>query len=295
MCKKFFEETKAFDCHNIMLMVLLLVFVSIITIAGSIRASATKDEITTEIIAMINAQTAAIEVTYEDGEINVIESENIQFAYTPIYISESNSSSFSLNTIAADNSEENFESETVEIDEDAQIVDIEPETVVSDIIEPYTWFGGYSDIGSYSAVTAEQLDACTEYYSKYQSFDNQFLGKGYVFIEAGKQSGLDPLWLYAVSVYESGWGTSDLAINKSNYYGIGAWDTDITKAKVMADDFENGIINGAIWIADHYYNNGMNSMQAMNSVPNHSYAPGNTVWIPTISEFINNFIWTWRI
>lgn len=157
-------------------------------------------------------------------------------------------------------------------------------------------FTGYTDIGFNSGVTAEQLDAATTYYQKYQDFENQYLDKGWVFIEAQEKSGIDALWLYSMSAHESGWGTSYLAMNKGNYYGIGAWDSDpIGLASYMGDSFYEGIVEGAIWISEHYYQQGMVSMEAMNSTPGYSYAPGNTVWIPTISAFINNFLDRWRV
>lgn len=255
-------------------------------------ASDAQEKMIYDIVNEINSQTETVSITYENGEINVQEIVQDQTYYShPKIASESHMIAVESETIITTEetaSEEVTEStEEITISEDSAVVE-------EDVEAPYAWFGPYSDIGDSSGVTAEMLDACTEYYSRYQSFENKFIGKGSTFIKAQEQSGIDALWLYAVSVYESGWGTSDLAINKSNYYGIAAWDTDITKAKVMGDSFDSGIINGAIWIRDHYYSKGMTSMTAMNSTPNHSYAPGNTIWIPTITEFINTFIYNWR-
>lgn len=255
-------------------------------------ASDAQEKMIYDIVNEINSQTETVSITYENGEINVQEIVQDQTYYShPKIASESHMIAVESETIIT--TEETTSEEVTESTEEI-IISEDSAVVEEDVEAPYTWFGPYSDIGDSSGVTAEMLDACTEYYSQYQSFENKFIGKGSTFIKAQEQSGIDALWLYAVSVYESGWGTSDLAINKSNYYGIAAWDTDITKAKVMGDSFDSGIINGAIWIRDHYYSKGMTSMTAMNSTPNHSYAPGNTIWIPTITEFINNFIYNWR-
>ena len=71
-------------------------------------------------------------------------------------------------------------------------------------------------------------------------------------------------------------------------------DIDMERSKYMGDDLYTGIVNGAIWIAENYYNKGQNTTASMNSVPYHSYAPGNEKWVPNIVDFMNTFYKNWR-
>lgn len=183
------------------------------------------------------------------------------------------------------------------INETAEAVIIEEEPITYN-----EYFTLDTDLGKgFSGVTAEMLDAATLYYNQYQDFENPFIDKGYIFIEAQEQSGLDALFIYTLAVYESGWGTSRFARERSNYFGIGSWDEDLERTAYMGDSLSTGIINGACWIAENYYNNDNNvnkvyqtTLNLMNSVPHHSYAPGNDKWGPNTVNFINNFYENWR-
>ena len=287
-----------------------LIIITCLIVLGTIVRAENRDEIVAEVVDSINSQTESVQVTYTDGEITVIET-NMMATNNNTYLmatrppiveehgevisnplagnEEENVTSEEITKETAETVEEVVTAETEQIEET-----LDAEEIAELLSDPYEFFTEYTDLAADSGVTAKALDACTEYYAPFQDFENRFLGKGEVFMEAERQSGIDALWLYAVSVYESGWGTSDLALNRANYYGIGAWDIDINRAKVMGTDFEEGIINGAIWIKEHYYDKGLTYMQAMNSIPNYSYAPGNEIWIPTIVDFINNFRSNWR-
>lgn len=189
---------------------------------------------------------------------------------------------------------ENVLSETSD-DEDIPDEELPKEAEPAISIRYNEYFTGNTDIGKgMSGVTAEMLDEATEYFQQMQDFDNPFKGNGWIFIEAQEQSGLDALWIYSLAVFESGWGTSKIARERSNYFGIGAWDIDMERSKYMGNDLYSGIVNGAIWISEHYYTQGQNTMTLMNSVPAHSYAPGNKVWVPKVVDFVNTFYENWR-
>lgn len=285
---KFIEETKELSISRMCKNLIFAVLASIIVIS-ELYTSAHADEcqdkaIMRTIPAMINTDSSLDEVcsSYEAARnlfqyevISEVEVMNLSSAFelinTENYFIEEDSSEF----IGGRDTIQEFDTEILE--------------------EINTYFCQYTDIASNNGVSAEMLDEASAYFQKYQTFENPFVGNGWVFIEAQEQSGIDALWLYAVSVYESGWGTSALAIEKGNYYGIGAWDTDISKAKSFNNTFYDGIVNGAIWIAENYYQQGYTTMIGMNSDPYHSYAPGNEIWIPTISDFINTFYYKWRV
>lgn len=204
------------------------------------------------------------------------------------------------NSVISYASEITEESTPVELEVEEESIEVQPTIKIMSPVKlmntnNHKYFTADMDIGAgMSGVTAEMLDAATEHFSKYQNFENPFLGKGWIFIEAQEKSGIDALWIYSIAVFESGWGQSKIARERANYFGIGAWDIDMERSKYMGDDLYTGIVNGAIWIAENYYNKGQNTTASMNSVPYHSYAPGNEKWVPNIVDFMNTFYKNWR-
>ncbi len=104
--------------------------------------------------------------------------------------------------------------------------------------------------------------------------NSPFNGQGQAFIEAQKQSGLDARYILAHAALESAWGTSRIAREYHNYFGINAYDSNPDDAKKSSNrSLQAGIINGAVWIKEHYYNRGQKTLYAMNHDKNgHNYA-----------------------
>ena len=110
----------------------------------------------------------------------------------------------------------------------------------------------YHDLGfNLGGLSAGQLNN----WIRATSPSSPFNGQGNVFMEAQKQSGLDARYILAHAALESGWGRSNIAKRYNNYFGIGAFDNDPNNAKNFSNSgLASGIINGAKWIAKHYYN-----------------------------------------
>jgi phage minor structural protein len=104
--------------------------------------------------------------------------------------------------------------------------------------------------------------------------NSPFNGQGQVFIEAQKQSGLDARYILAHAALESAWGSSRIGRTYHNYFGINAYDSNPDNAKKSSNrSLQAGIINGAVWIKEHYYNRGQKTLYAMNHDRNgHNYA-----------------------
>ncbi len=104
--------------------------------------------------------------------------------------------------------------------------------------------------------------------------NSPFNGQGQAFIEAQKQSGLDARYILAHAALESAWGTSRIAREYHNYFGINAYDSNPDNAKKSSNrSLQAGIINGAVWIKEHYYNRGQKTLYAMNhDSGGHNYA-----------------------
>ena len=94
--------------------------------------------------------------------------------------------------------------------------------------------------------------------------DSVMRDMGEAFMEAGRQSGLDPRYLVAHAAHETGWGTSSIARNKGNMYGIGAFDSSPYESAYGYDGTQAGIIEGAKWIKENYYNRGETDLSQMN-------------------------------
>lgn len=51
-------------------------------------------------------------------------------------------------------------------------------------------------------------------------------GKGQVFVDAGNEYGMNSLLVFAIGCLESGYGTSNFALNRNNLFGIAAYDSN---------------------------------------------------------------------
>lgn len=117
------------------------------------------------------------------------------------------------------------------------------------------------DLGSTSTeLTAEDLN---KWINAKTSEDSVMRGMGEAFMKAGQESGLDPRYLVAHSAHETAWGTSNIAKDKGNMYGIGAFDASPYASSYGYDNTEAGIVEGAKWIKDNYYDKGQTDLTKM--------------------------------
>lgn len=113
-----------------------------------------------------------------------------------------------------------------------------------------------------------------------------FKGKGAVFIQAAKETGLSPLYILAHAAWESNWGNSYIAREKGNYFGINATDSNpYSNAYNMGSDVDQGIIAGAKWIKANYYDKGCTTLNKM--IYDGNYASAADKWISGITQITN--------
>jgi len=148
------------------------------------------------------------------------------------------------------------------------------------------------DLKKYGAdsLTAEEINAWIN--SKTNSKSHMY-NKGEAFIRASKLTGLDPRYIVSHAAIESAWGTSNICDKKANFFGIGAFDNSPyasahTFGGESGDKYTAGIIGGAKWINDHYYESKygqktLRSMRFNNGV--HQYA--------TDPKWASNIASTW--
>lgn len=61
------------------------------------------------------------------------------------------------------------------------------------------------------------------------------------FYYAEKQYGVNGIFLIAVGIHESGWGTSYIALNKRNLFGYGAYDSSPYSSAYSYNDYAESI------------------------------------------------------
>lgn len=110
-------------------------------------------------------------------------------------------------------------------------------------------------------VTTEDMNNIIRHFDP--SGTSPFQGQGNVFIEASKESGLDPIYIFAHASWESDYGRSYLARDRGNYFGINAIDANPNAAHHMGNTMYDGIVNGAVWISKNYYQEGQTSLNSM--------------------------------
>ena len=146
----------------------------------------------------------------------------------------------------------------------------------------------HANLGSWSKVSEDELNAAI----KRINSSSPFNGNAAIFIEAGEKSGLDPRYILAHAAVEAGWECKSTLAKKHNYFGIAAYDSNPINSKSTETygngNMREGIINGAVWIKNHYYNNGQTTVYLMRhweKNPHHQYCTSDT-WEDSIASIM---------
>ena len=129
------------------------------------------------------------------------------------------------------------------------------------------------DLGKWSPLSEKEMN---DWINSVAPKDSPFRNQGKVFLEAAKQSGLDPRYILSHAALESSWGRDHKAVKSHNYFGYGAFDSNVTNMyKYSYPTLEAGIIGIANRIAKYYYNSqykqkSLSQMRWNNNV--HQYA-----------------------
>lgn len=146
-------------------------------------------------------------------------------------------------------------------------------------------FTPYTDLYTETPLSVEELDIIIDQIRPKvkDGMGTPFTGE--MFYKAWQITGLDPRYLLAHSGNESGWGHYHLG-DKYQMYGIGVWDDHPEYALKHGNSVEEGIINGAKWIKENYYNKGYTTMYLMGK---RGYCAG-SYWYNTIAGTANRFV-----
>ncbi|MCY9543716.1 glucosaminidase domain-containing protein [Paenibacillus alvei] len=116
-------------------------------------------------------------------------------------------------------------------------------------------------------------------------------GTGDLFVKYGNKYGIDPALLAAISIHETGNGSSPAARNKFNLGGM--MDPATNWSKLMSfDSIESGIDAMARNLKKNYLDQGITSIQGIGG----KYAPLgakndprglNQHWVPSVTKYYN--------
>lgn len=147
----------------------------------------------------------------------------------------------------------------------------------------------HENLGVWSEISEKELNAAI----KRINSSSPFNGNAAIFIEAAQKSGLDPRYILAHAAVEAGWDCKSTLAKCNNYFGIAAFDSNPVNGKSTKTygngNMREGIINGAVWIKNNYYNKGQTTVYLMRhwpKNPNHQYCTSNT-WEDTIASIMS--------
>jgi beta-N-acetylglucosaminidase len=126
-----------------------------------------------------------------------------------------------------------------------------------------TGFTTSTDLGKNIYLDASDIDKIINSWDSKIDNGTRFKGKGEIFIEASRETGLNPIYILAHAATESNWGKSPIAMDKHNYFGINCIDTNPSAGYIMGDNMYDGIVGGAKWIQMNFYNNGYKTLDGM--------------------------------
>ena len=137
------------------------------------------------------------------------------------------------------------------------------------------------DLATWSALSDSEIDA----FIKKKRSDCPFTGA--MINKAAAASGLDPRYILAHAAVESAWGTSNQGRKYHNYFGIGAFDSNPDNAKNYSNGgIEAGLVNGAVWIRQNYYDKGQKTVYTMRyNGGTHEYCTSGT-WVNSITNIM---------
>jgi len=126
----------------------------------------------------------------------------------------------------------------------------------------------HRDLTKWKPITAAQINTFIEekrVKPNKRNAASPFRNNGQAFIDAAAATGLDPRYILAHAIWESGDGLSQISREKGNYFGIGAFNSDpYNKAyNFTGNQPSEGIRQGAQWIRKHYVDKGNNSLYKM--------------------------------
>ena len=145
------------------------------------------------------------------------------------------------------------------------------------------YFTRYMDLSCRNNVSIDQMNKIINHWLGDR--DSKLKNQGEAFIKASQQTGLDPVFLLSLAAQEAGWTVSNLHASKNNPYSINMVDSNPSQGYNVGNEFSDGIIKGAKWIKNHYYDEGQTTLDSM-IYGKKQYSSSADKWINDISNII---------
>ncbi|KEZ52172.1 SH3 domain-containing protein [Metabacillus indicus] len=110
----------------------------------------------------------------------------------------------------------------------------------------------YINLRKPANITADQINLYISEFEKLTGKKSIIAGKGQSFINVGKKYGVNELFLAALAIHESAYGTSYIATTKNNLFGLGAFDIAPFDAAYYFYDIEQNISYQAAFLRSKY-------------------------------------------
>ena len=135
----------------------------------------------------------------------------------------------------------------------------------------------YDDLANKEEITTDDMKFLIDHYVAIHP-ESALVGCEQAFITASNETGLDPLFFFALCGIESGWGTNKTHVELCNPYSFGMYGDGSHGGYSLGETFYEGIINGANYIYENYYKAGQKTLYQMNHVDGHSFCAGDSNW-----------------
>ena len=143
----------------------------------------------------------------------------------------------------------------------------------------------HTDLKNQTEVTAEDIDYIID--TVLNGRKSPLKGCGQALITASQKTELSPIFLLSLSAAEAGWVVSPGHARKNNPYSVNMTNTGGTATGyVFGNDYGAGLINGAIWINQKYYQQGQTSLHKF-IYGKKSYCVPGEGWINTVASIMN--------
>jgi beta-N-acetylglucosaminidase len=146
------------------------------------------------------------------------------------------------------------------------------------------YFTKYMDLRNCKEVTIDEMNYLID--TIVAGRESVLTGCGEAYIKASQQTGLNPIFLLCLTAQEAGWVVSDMHAEKCNPYSIRMLDDNVELGYVLGDTFSEGIIAGAEWINENYYDEGAHSLYEF-IYGNKCYSSSKDKWISGIVSNMN--------
>ena len=139
------------------------------------------------------------------------------------------------------------------------------------------------DLRTRSAVTAYEID---EYILKGTALE----GLGEAFVQAEIDYNVNAMFLLTLAIHESAWGRSDIARDKNNLFGFGAYDASPYKSAVAFNSKAEGVFRVAKHLSENYLTEGAKCFSGGYTLRhvNMKYASDET-WASQLASSMNKF------